>query len=350
MNEIENCLCTSLKYHQYNVYESQSQGIWWDDEDVPFGGICARGYDDEKATAKWGNHESFVNYFISQWVADFYLLEAIGSGLLKKEELVPKLKLLEENEKTSLIWRRNVDHPFNTLSSKGCGCPLKREDNKEKRVAACSHDDSLSEFSWYLFHSISSKSLPAYLEEIVEKARTLQETLVKDITPVLWGYGMIAFAGELMYIDIGSLCNNNLSSLLGAFSAMEEYIGAPQLLQYIHQMFDENYTSWSPRYGGEAWADCVYVYQQAAQGIFSDKVFVDRVFNLQHNTSCFLNKVTWGDLMSTVTTLLEAHGSSNYGLLYDYASLKVKGLWSQYFERVNYERSLWNMEKITAFT
>src|ERR1700746_676910 len=46
-------------------------------------------------------------------------------------------------------------------------------------------------------------------------------------------------------------------------------------------------------YGGEKWGNAAKVVGKYLDGSMPDWLFVDRVFTLQHNGGCFLNKVNW---------------------------------------------------------
>lgn len=110
--------------------------------------------------------------------------------------------------------------------------------------------------------------------------------------------------------------------------------------------------------GGERWAiasDILYERETETLGpdLFTTKqLFVDRVFTLEHNGGCFLNKLDWVNkrqsrgskgnthFASMKNNVLKAHCSNpvNVTVLYDHASEEVQTFLVKYFETVLAEK------------
>lgn len=105
-------------------------------------------------------------------------------------------------------------------------------------------------------------------------------------------------------------------------------------------------------YGGPAWADAAKILAQRERGelgpdSFTNKqLFVDRVFTLEHNGGCFLNKLSWVNkrenlsapynyhFESMVDTVLELHSADELNIeeMVKYASKEVADLVKRYLD------------------
>lgn len=276
--------------------------------------------------------------------ADYYLLEAIMSGLLGREAIPTDFT-------HDYLWRRQQEHPFNRHGLKLCGCPA----GTATIVHPCEHDGRISEFSWHLFNG--TNRMPDHLVKMMKKAEKLQDLLVARWTTIFWSYGALAFASEATYVremaykfhDRNGYFSRN--TMLGGLAAIERQYGPECWATEMYDLFSDQVVQWAGAYGGDAWRSCVRPYKLLAANEITPKLFVDRVFSAQHNTSTFLNKVMWykndptydptdtvyvGDIKWT----LNAHANSNYNHLLDECSKPVKALWSKYWDHINYERTV----------
>lgn len=128
--------------------------------------------------------------------------------------------------------------------------------------------------------------------------RPLASELLRDIdrlAPQFRNYALMAIGGEFRYHiasrDLHGLSEDYLAERTDAwrlFCGVYKLEG-PEILPQIATRFLECAGS----YGGRPWADaCYIVYEYENQNI-SSHVFMDRIFNLQHNSGSFLNKVSW---------------------------------------------------------
>ncbi len=83
-------------------------------------------------------------------------------------------------------------------------------------------------------------------------------------------------------------------------------------------------------YGGDAWAPIARLMAQHADGMMSDRLFVDRCFTLEHNNGCLFDKFfdTW-DMRST----LNAQAEGDLATLVTRASAQVRRLWVSHRDR-----------------
>lgn len=347
------CACKSLEHHESDAYVTSGSYTWMASFPI-FGGNCAKGWympTDKELHEVFPHLQEGSNRIKGnpvQAAADFYLLDAIQSGLLGRD-VIPT-DFTDEH-----LWRRQRNHPFNETGMKLCGCPLGVGDI----VAPCPHDGRISEFSWHLFRG--THEMPNHIMKLSAKAERLQNKLVFKWTPIFWSYGALAFASELAYLrsaDSFAKKGETLSreTILGAFAAMEKSFGPESWAEHVPDLFDPKNASWSGAYGGSSWAECALQYKRLVQDKITPKLFVDRVFTLQHNTSTFLNKVIWYSKLPTkdeygcwdnsgleaplyqIKYVLNAHAEDDYRTLLEHASDKVKKLWNRYWDHVQYER------------
>lgn len=82
----------------------------------------------------------------------------------------------------------------------------------------------------------------------------------------------------------------------------------------------------SSGYGGAKWKDIAVTLKLYLDRKTSPIMWLDRVWNLQHNGGCALNKIyNVGDLI----IVLEAHGKDDYDTLLKHASGRVIRMWER---------------------
>ena len=346
------CACKSADEHEREGHIPSGTYSWHSSEAL-FGGNCAKGWHfglDKDLHEVFPHLVRMRNIEANpvEAVADFYLLDAIKSGLLGRD-------VIPTDFTDDYIWRRQRSHPFNETGMKLCGCPLGVGDI----VAPCEHDGRISEFSWHLFRG--THRMPDHIMKPIQKAERLQNKMVHKWASIFWSYGALAFASELAYLrsmqDVArrqpfsdSEGTFDQQTILGAFAALERNFGPQSWALHIADAFDPQLASWSGSYGGTAWKNCARQYERMVNDDITPKLFVDRVFTLQHNTSTFLNKATWwkGKMpdeydgtdvgLYDMKYALNAHAADDYRTLLEYASSKVKRLWERYWDHIQYER------------
>jgi len=81
---------------------------------------------------------------------------------------------------------------------------------------------------------------------------------------------------------------------------------------------------WRRNFGGDAWGLVARGLRAHLEGKHTPRVFVDHVFNLEHNTGSVLNKLY---NVSTLPRVLEAHGCDDYTTLLTACSPEVRTRW-----------------------
>lgn len=180
------------------------------------------------------------------------------------------------------------------------------------------------------------------LQEIVDNANYMLDILVNNLDMIFIDYASAAIGGELRHhanttclgkgsgsehrfiawTTWGAICKNNGPSIF--LEAEEIFLDFP-----------------GGSYGGKPWANAAkLVYERLTMKLAgspkeNQSVFIDRIFNLQHNTGSFLNKLVWanhrdelGSIETMHETVLKAHSSNPADLtvLYDNASNKVRDI------------------------
>jgi hypothetical protein len=83
--------------------------------------------------------------------------------------------------------------------------------------------------------------------------------------------------------------------------------------------------TWHRTFGGPSWAAICNVLHSYLTGLIPVRVFVDRVWNLEHNSGCVLNKLY---SVSDLPHVLAAHGNDDYARLLIHASESTRALWA----------------------
>lgn len=135
--------------------------------------------------------------------------------------------------------------------------------------------------------------------------------LVERVAPSFLAYGIAAVGGELRYHKAvgGIILKGDRDKAWKKFVGIVQMKG-PGVLFEADQLFCE---FGGGAYGGPLWGNAAKVVGRYLNGTMPSWLFVDRVFTLQHNGGCFLNKVSWAKHnprhwgLSSMTDLLNAH-------------------------------------------
>jgi len=93
---------------------------------------------------------------------------------------------------------------------------------------------------------------------------------------------------------------------------------------------------WRRNFGGQSWGYCARALRAYLEGKRKPRIFVDQVFNLQHNTGAVLNKLY---NCSNLPRVLEAHGIDDYPTLLGACSPEVRKRWRyrEWQKRMEYD-------------
>lgn len=165
--------------------------------------------------------------------------------------------------------------------------------------------------------------------EAAEKLRDL----VGIWDPVLIRYVDMAVGGELRYAKTVGLPKNRTRSWT-LWKQLRDATGIRALLIAEREFIDE-FDSGSS-YGGPAWATIARTLRMRLTGVLTPELWLDRVFNLQHNSGTVLTKVNWlGPVVTTIDHELgPAHSSDppRWRVLVRYSSPHVFDFWRYYVD------------------
>lgn len=244
----------------------------------------------------WGYDPHEVN--IVQAAADYYLLEAISAGMVGTTDGNGNMVL------------EKLDYAGNGVSVK---------------------------------HHTSFKI-------IMGEASELLDALTNRIAPVLIAYTHMACGGELRHHSAvgGKVLSGNRSTAWSGWKLVFEAVGTDALTDAA-DLFEE---FGGGAFGGKPWADACRILHAHLTGKINARMFLDRIFNHQHNGGVFLNKVQWaGDLAKNSfsvaeqlnamplsdmqSVVLPAHGATpepDYPTLLAYASPEVVSLFTDSYK------------------
>jgi hypothetical protein len=249
--------------------------------------------------------------------ADFYLLEAVASRALYTYDL-PEMEILTTEQENEM---------FEMLGIKSrASRNLIRKDRRAQLKSI-------------------RKTHPGFLvREIEEKAAKLQQELVEILDSSFVPYAHIAIGGEIRHHRaMGGHLSNQRNEAWADWRKVFETVGNDALLD-VEKLFIEFGDGNS--YGGPAWAKATKILWSRHEGILgpeeytNKKVFVDRVFSIQHNGGALLDKISWSIKnprqwgVGHLTDLLDMHSSDvpNIAGLSRVCSPKVKSLMIEYVE------------------
>lgn len=247
----------------------------------------------------WQKLGAFNNHPVNM-AAEFYLLETLEAGVLNHKPLEPTVDL----ETFQQAFKGN--HPKLALAE-----------------------------MWY--EHVSIENLVAV--KVAERSRELLKEAVEDWFEPVYEYMIMAIGGELRHhpaVYNTAPLPHARSDAWCAFKSIAEQKGHKEMMLEASELF-RDFTA--DGYGGEPWAqgsDLMYQYLEGVLGpddYTNKKMFLDRVWTLEHNGGCYLNKINWNGMGSIgyMPTILNAHGAHpypNFTVLTTVASirLEVKGL------------------------
>ena len=253
-----------------------------------------------KESDKTFGHEISHKVDIAEVVADFYLLEAIASGVLTTH-------LHDGTKPMSYNWRL-----LNAMFKAG----MANKRNKEQTPLDTLMQDALGSFA----------------QHVTENA-----------DPFLL-YSHYAIMTEARYSPRikRAIYRDNPDRFAAMWMKIIDHFGGHQTVTWAAELFrNSDYGAWKSGYGGEPWAiaaDVVAMYEAGqCNGLpFTEREFLDRVFSLQHNNATFLDKWSWGDKLPNggnlwkLGDLLEAHKESLWIRLANNATDRVAYMWGGY--------------------
>lgn len=227
-----------------------------------------------------------------------------------------------------------------------------------------SYDEFAELFSAYS-STVNLKRLHAERDNkpvsVLHQIRLDAELTMKDLVDTwyepIFEYMMMAIGGELRHhsaVQNTTPLSAGRRGCWAIYKRIVDHLGVNEAMAQAHDVFLD-FTS--DRYGGVLWADGAKVVSQAYQGVLGPnefmnrKMFLDRVWTLEHNGGCFLNKIEWNDAHGwhLMKVVLNAHGSHpfpHFGTLFEYASPKIADIGKLYVAAVNVVREQENSEPI----
>lgn len=235
-----------------------------------------------------------------QSAADYYILEALSSGYAFP--LPVKLKPYRINTESDETF-------FKKFGVKYAKDKKKLLAMREKRIMERIDQDDTFE-----------------LRVLMGEAATKLDELVDKLDVTFFHYGHMACAGELRHHPcIGSrvLPSRSRASAWVGWRKIHAELGSIALLDAAEIFYD--WGKGRQSYGGAKWAVCSEtVYNReigklgpdGPDGRINKRMFIDRMFTLEHNGGSFLNKIQWGTKnakgwsVGYMTNLLNAHASN----------------------------------------
>lgn len=189
------------------------------------------------------------------------------------------------------------------------------------------------------------------------------EALVEKLDPILVNYTHLACAGEVRhhraFSDRRNTLHSNRETAWVDWRTIYETVGVEAIMD-MHSLFLEFS---GDAYGGPKWAmACKVLYQRLTGKLgpnekINKKIFVDRVWTLEHNGGCLLNKISWAVKngrhwsLSQIKTVLDAHANDDWMSLYRTSAPSVQALFRKYVilasEVLGSDKPAW-MDKIVA--
>jgi hypothetical protein len=195
------------------------------------------------------------------------------------------------------------------------------------------------------------------LHRIRFDAELAMKGLVNNWYEPIFEYMMMAIGGELRHHHAVQNTTPLSVGRRGCWAIYKRIVDHLGVNEAMAQAYDVFLDFTSDGYGGALWADGAKVVSQANQGILGPnefmnrKMFLDRVWTLEHNGGCFLNKIEWNNAHGwhLMKVVLNAHGSHpfpHFGTLFEYASPKIAEIGKLYVAAVNVVREQENSEPI----
>lgn len=270
-----------------------------------------------------------------QSAADFYILESISAGVAAP---IPGV-----NVKPVILTQEKDDNFFEVFNV---------TDETEKQLLIEARNSAIRERR--------EKEEEFNLACIKGQAQLILEDLVEYLDPVFVGYSHMAVSGELRHhvaMKSNILSPERASAWCG-WRKIYDKVGNQALLDAAELFYE--FTGGG--YGGPPWANCAEVLYQRLEGKLgpdgpsgkiNKRMFIDRIWTLEHNGGCFLNKINWsiknkkGRDISWMRSLLDCHASDppDYKTLLKMASEEVFNLFFEYLESSNKLQERYEVEK-----
>lgn len=220
------------------------------------------------------------------------------------------------------------------------------------------HDPIQVAADFYLLHPVQHGSLApdqdTELRVISEEAAELRHGLIARYDDIFRRYVDMVVGGELRHHRAlgraGKLPGHRPFAWIG-WLAIREQVG-PDALADAATLFNEFDPEGS--YGGPKWAMISEVLHLRETGRISAEVFVDRVFNLEHNGCSVLGgKVAWSgftkrdlNLIKTVIGPAHAANPARLDILALFASADTQRIWADYVPALNRQRRVRGVPQI----
>ncbi len=218
-------------------------------------------------------------------------------------------------------------------------------------------DPSANMAAFYLAEAIMCNALldqrgdSAELRMVQAEAKQLQDNVVARCDPSFLAYAQMACWGEVRYHpavsghDVHTISHGKVGErfhMWHAVAPLRPVMPAAAWLDIADMFRDYENVKGKAQgsgVGGERWAIAAELVYARLVGRLSPKLFVDRMFNLQHNGGCFLNKIEWsvsphnfgakyldwgGDEPNPATKLIPESYAANYNGL---CMINVIGQW-----------------------
>jgi hypothetical protein len=171
------------------------------------------------------------------------------------------------------------------------------------------------------------------------KAKKLLEEMAAELAPEFATYLDLACGGEVRYAQVENYSNlfdispgREKRGTRGlAWDLWPSWKTLPERTQYAIDVFEYDAFWGGGGYGGPAWASIAKTLKLRVDKKIDDILWLDRVWNLQHNGGIALNKVYYTAESAGMRRVLEAHGDDDYDTMLEFASDHVKVMW-QYRE------------------
>lgn len=312
------CCCSGCQYPEWDCQCGSGEG--GSHGTTPIAPWVKRGYNNIKrrrGNLDWNKvwPEIDITFDPIVGAADFYLMEALTSKVLfdHPTKVVSLLTVEQQEELLDLLGVTNAKERKSFIA--------------ENRVRA----------------DLMLQSDPlARLNSIVSVASDHQKQLIETIDKIFVAYVHVAIAGEIRHhIAIGgNQLDNERDVAWSEWRDVHEAVGNQAILD-IKELFLE-FTD--DAYGGPPWAAAAEILYNRLEGnlgpneIANKKLFIDRVFSMQHNGGQLLNKVEWEQHnikaagIDYLQRMLDAHHEQPPDLLFLYrmASKPVQVLFEDY--------------------
>lgn len=355
---IKGCFCLSEKAHNRHVdypgghCANGTVEPGWLKHDF----TCSKGHpvmgNTKEFTARFGNMERSKNIDVGSAAADFYLLESMAYDVANPRPFTVA----------------DVDgYNFSQLNSAqllkliGVSGPKTVEKFVEKHGESVDSSAALTA-QYEKWKHVLAPNVPTdkSLAAIKQEASDLLYAGLEVLAPTFREYMHYANCSELSYHNKFSTAFDSDVGLNGAalgWMVLVDHVGGGEAARIAAELFRDKKPSgakaWGNSYGGPKWAVGADVLSYFEDGKmvkgnkpFGPKLFVDRLFSLQHNTGSILNKVVWnyhgnasneGYGCNNLIPLLDAHHNSNWMLLRRCASDEVRAMLDDYWTITNRE-------------